>query len=71
MSQKACTGCGRPISEKEKLRGEAPALGACPSCGAQIDRIALTEFASRLARFGLVADKESVFGSPPEVPDAK
>lgn len=71
MSQQACAGCGRPISERGRLRGEAPALGACPSCGAPIDRNALTEFATRLARFGLVADQEPVFGSPPEVPDAQ
>lgn len=66
---KRCTECGKAQPARSH-RGE-PAVGRCAACGASLDDGALSEFASRLARFGLGATREPLLGRLPELPDAK
>jgi hypothetical protein len=67
--RKRCADCGR-ISEPLPPGGEA-SEGLCAACGAPLDGGALSEFASRLARFGLGASRQPLLGRVPELPDAK
>jgi hypothetical protein len=69
VGRKRCAECGRI---KERLpNGEYAADGICPACGASLDGTALSEFANRLARFGLGATPEPLLNRLPELPDAK
>ena len=52
-------------------RGEAGADGVCSACGASLDGSALSEFARRLARFGLGATPEPLLNSPPGVAECQ
>jgi hypothetical protein len=45
--------------------------GRCLVCGRTAEDEALSEFADRLARFGLGATRESLFTREPELPDGK
>jgi hypothetical protein len=45
--------------------------GLCASCGSPLDGKALSEFADRLARFGLGATRKPLLGRTAELPDAK
>jgi hypothetical protein len=65
-----CSACGR-IVERKPAEKEAPTDGDCSVCGAPLDDAALSRFANRLARFGLGARPEPLFGRTPELPDAK
>jgi len=66
---KRCPDCGRT---QEPLRNAGKsAADLCPSCGAPLDSGALSEFASRLARFGLGASRDPLLSRMPELPDAK
>ncbi len=67
--RKRCAECGR-TTEALPHAGQAPE-GSCAACGAPLDGGALSEFASRLARFGLGASREPLLGRVPELPDAK
>ena len=66
--KKRCADCGR--SQKRGPAGGA-ADGTCDACGAPLDGSALSEFASRLARFGLSDTRQPLLTRPPELPDAK
>ena len=67
--RKRCADCGR-TQEPLPAEGAGPD-GLCPACGAPLDSSALSEFANRLARFGLGATRQSLLGHVPELPDAK
>jgi len=67
--RKRCAECGQ-TSEPLPREGGA-AGGLCATCGAPLDSGALSEFASRLARFGLGASRQPLLGRVPELPDAK
>jgi len=67
--RKRCADCGR-IREQLPNGGHA-ADGACPTCGASLDGSALSEFANRLARFGLGATPQPLLSRLPELPDAE
>lgn len=64
-----CADCGRPLKPREP-GAEAPE-GGCPTCGAPLEGGALSEFANRLARFGLGATPRPLLSRVPELPDAK
>lgn len=66
---KRCTSCGR--THEGPLRGDGAATGVCQSCGAPLEGDALSEFANRLARFGLGATRRPLLTRLPELPDAK
>ncbi len=64
-----CADCGR---EAQPLTaGESAVEGVCATCGSPLDAGALSEFASRLARFGLGATRRPLLSRLPELPDAK
>jgi len=65
----SCTDCGRPLMSRD-AEAEAPE-GACPTCGAPLEGGALSEFANRLARFGLGTAPPPLLNRVPESPDAK
>jgi hypothetical protein len=67
--RKRCTDCGR-IPERLP-NGEYAANGVCAACGATLDGTAFSEFANRLARFGLGATPDTLLSRLPELPDAK
>lgn len=67
--RKRCTDCGR--TQEPLPTGEVGADQVCSACGAAMDGSALSEFASRLARFGLGATPEPLLTRPPELPNAK
>lgn len=67
--RKRCAGCGR--AQVPAPSGEVGPNGTCPACGAPLDEGGLSEFASRLARFGLGATPEPLLGRFPELPNAK
>jgi len=69
VGRKRCAECGR-TQEPLPHAGES-AVGLCPACGAPLDGGALSEFASRLARFGLGATRDPLLSRVPELPDAK
>jgi hypothetical protein len=69
VGRKRCAECGR-TSDSLPNTGES-AEGQCPACGAPLDGGALSEFASRLARFGLGATRDPLLSRTPELPDAK
>jgi hypothetical protein len=64
-----CGGCGGPQAPLPE--GEVAPEGSCGTCGAPLDSGALSEFATRLARFGLGASRQPLLGRVPELPDAK
>lgn len=66
---KRCPACGR--TEKPQRRGKGATDGICAECGAALDGGALSEFASRLARFGLGDTPEPLLSRIPELPDGK
>jgi len=66
---KRCASCGR--THEGPLRGDGAAAGVCQSCGAPLEGDALSEFANRLARFGLGATRRPLLTRLPELPDAK
>lgn len=66
--RKRCAECGRVQS---KLPSREPSAdGVCAGCGAPLDGGALSEFADRLARFGLGATRRPLLHRTPELPDA-
>jgi hypothetical protein len=67
--RKRCADCGQ--TTEPLPQGEAAAEGLCAACGAPLEGGALSEFASRLARFGLGATRQSLLKRVPELPDAK
>jgi hypothetical protein len=67
--RKRCAECGR-VKEPRPTGADA-ATGACGTCGMPLDAGALSEFANRLARFGLGATREPLLSRVPELPDAK
>lgn len=67
--RKRCAECGR--TQEPLPVGEAGADGVCSACGASLDGSALSEFARRLARFGLGATPEPLLNRLPELPNAK
>jgi hypothetical protein len=67
--RKRCAECGR--TQKPLPPGEAVADGLCAACGAPLDGSALSEFASRLARFGLGATPAPLLSRLPELPNAE
>jgi len=69
VGRKRCTECGR--TQEAPSRTGAGGDQVCPACGAPIDGAALSEFASRLARFGLGATRDPLLSRTPELPDAK
>lgn len=69
VGRKYCTSCGSP-QEAPAEHGRADD-GRCRTCGVLLEADALTEFASRLARFGLGATRRPLLGRFPELPDAK
>lgn len=64
-----CADCGR--SQERGPEAGGAATGTCDACGAPIDGSALSEFASRLARFGLGDTRRPLLTRPPELPNAK
>jgi endogenous inhibitor of DNA gyrase (YacG/DUF329 family) len=66
---KRCAECGRATEPLPS--GETAAEGTCATCGAPVDGGALSEFADRLARFGLGATRQPLMSRVPELPDAK
>ncbi len=69
VGRKRCADCGR--TQERLPSGEYAADGTCPACGASLDGTALSEFANRLARFGLGATPQPLLSRLPELPDAK
>jgi hypothetical protein len=69
VGRKRCADCGR--TQEPLPKTGAAADGVCPACGAPIDGGALSEFANRLARFGLGATRDPLLSRTPELPDAK
>lgn len=69
VGRQRCTECGR--TQEPLSRTGAGSDQVCPACGAPIDGNALSEFASRLARFGLGATRDPLLSRTPELPDAK
>jgi hypothetical protein len=69
VGRKRCAECGR--TQEPAPESGASVNGVCPACGAPIDGGALSEFASRLARFGLGATRDPLLSRTPELPDAK
>ncbi len=67
--RKRCADCGR-IQEQPPTESVA-ADGTCAACGAPLDGTALSEFARRLARFGLGDTRKPLMSRVPELPDAK
>lgn len=67
--KKRCGECGQ--TQAQPPVGEARADGVCSACSAPLDGSALSEFASRLARFGLGATPEPLLSRLPELPNAK
>ncbi len=65
-----CTSCGR-VRTPSLPSGGQNAVGVCSACGLPIEGNALSEFASRLARFGLGATPQPLLSRFPELPDAK
>lgn len=66
---KRCTSCGR--AQRAPLQGDGVPAGHCQSCGAPLEGDALSEFANRLAQFGLGATRRPLLTRLPELPDAK
>jgi hypothetical protein len=67
--RKRCADCGQlrdPLHPGDRAPG-----GSCATCGAPVDSGALSDFADRLARFGLGATREPLLSRVPELPDAK
>jgi len=67
--EEICGTCGQPI---ERLADPKSISGdRCTECGSPLDRKALSDFASRLARFGLGDTPLPLRSRLPEFPDAK
>lgn len=69
VGRKRCANCGR-LQSRLPNGGDA-VEGVCPACGASPDGTALSEFTSRLARFGLGATPQPLFSRLPELPNAE
>ena len=69
VSRKRCTSCGRTQASPTQY-GVADD-GLCRACGVVLEGDALSEFADRLARFGLGATRPPLLTRLPELPDAK
>jgi len=67
--RKPCTECGQ--TSEPFPQGRESAAGSCGACGAPLENGALSEFASRLARFGLGASRQPLLGRVPELPNGK
>ena len=65
-----CADCGR-IMERLPDAQEPASSGSCANCGASLDGTALSDFANRLARFGLGATPNPLLSRFPESPNAK
>ena len=66
---KSCPRCGRRL---EGVGSKEPASnGVCPRCAGAGDRQGLSEFASRLARFGLGEVPATLLKAAPELPRGK
>lgn len=70
VGQRRCKHCGQ-AQASPRPKAEAAAERSCPGCGAPLDGDALSEFASRLARFGLGDTPLPILNRVPELPDAK
>jgi len=68
-ASKSCPGCGRVGKPLAPVQGATD--GVCAACGASLDGGALSEFASRLARFGLADTPEPILGRILELPDGE
>jgi hypothetical protein len=66
---KQCADCER--ERKPRPDEHAGAEGHCAACGAPLDSGLLSEFSSRLARFGLGATRVPLLSRIPELPDAE
>lgn len=66
---KRCGECGK-VQVRSSDKGPA-ASERCAVCGASLVDQALSEFAGRLARFGLGDVRQPLLGGTPELPDAK
>lgn len=64
-----CPHCQTPRTTLPESEGQE--RGRCLVCGRTAEDDALSEFADRLARFGLGATRESLFTREPELPDGK
>ena len=67
--RKRCSECGR--AEETTPNGGVAQDRHCATCGASFDGGALSEFANRLARFGLGATPQPLLRRVPELPNAK
>lgn len=67
---KRCTQCGSPLASSTPHEARVEE-GLCPECGAPLATPGLSEFARRLARFGLGATTEPLLRGMPELPNAK
>jgi len=67
--RKRCSECGR--AEESPPHAGVAVDRYCAACGASFDGGALSEFANRLAQFGLGATRQPLLGRVPELPDAK
>ena len=64
-----CAECGLI---QERLPAQVAATREfCARCGASLDGTALSDFANRLARFGLGATPNPLLNRRPELPNAK
>lgn len=63
--EERCAACSASLAPSK-----APVSGACAVCGGPLDRTALSNFASRLARFGLGSSPKPLLNRAVELPDA-
>ena len=63
--EERCAACSESLAPSR-----TPTAGACAVCGGPLDRTALSNFASRLARFGLGSSPKPLLNRTAELPDA-